>query len=85
LTKTFISKKRKTKITCSDHYDRPGLVCAQDVTHGVDEFVATIANSRVAELPKKSQVFSYLSVTEAKKSPELTRRDGFFARRLKPL
>ena len=58
----FTAEQCLAEVAHPDHHHRPAVVGAEDVAHGVDQLVAAVADSRVAELAEIGQVFTDLSV-----------------------
>ena len=60
------------------------MVRTQDVAHGTDQFVATVADAWIAELPEEPEILADLGVAETEQRAQLARRDRLLARGFEP-
>jgi hypothetical protein len=74
--KAFVAQERAAHVADADHRDRPLAIGAEDAADFSDQFVAAVADARMAKMAEIREVFADLSIGEAEQRGELAGADG---------
>ncbi len=77
--KAAITKQRTSQVTDAYQGDTPLAVGSQNLADCPNQFVATVTDTRMAKMPKMSQILADLGIGKAESASQLAATSSFFA------